>query len=221
MRSAWIRRRPARQPSALCPAPQHAFAWLLIALTSCRDAPLEPTRAAPSSATTAAPAATLRWHAPASWQLEKAANSGHYRAKYTVPAQGDAPHPAELLITSHGTNSNSALDEELRSLQASFEGPESHAATRDERRVNGFEVTRLEVFGTYKFPMGPRTPKLKRAPAHVLKDKWRALGAAVVAPDRSTWFFQLIGPEDTVQAARSAFVTMVEALECTGCRAPR
>ncbi len=188
---------------------------------SCRDAPTEPLPAARVTSAQHKIEPSVVWRAPAGWQLEKAAPTGEYRAKYTVPAQGDAAHPAELLVTAHAKDARGALEDELRSLASSFEGPGSESVAREERDKDGFHLTHLDVAGTYRFPMGPRMGKSKRAAAHVLKENWRALGCAVVAPDRSAWFFRLVGPRDSVAAARSAFVTMVESLECRDCAPPR
>jgi hypothetical protein len=169
--------------------------------------------------TAAAPdAASLRWEAPASWALEKSAEKGLYRAKYTVPAQGDAPNPAEVLVTRVGKGAASELDAPLDELRSDFEGPEAAKAARRERTVRGFELRELEVAGSYKFPMGPRVKK--RAIAQVIKENWRGIGVGVRAPDGDLWFFRLVGPDDAVEAARSPFLAMLETLSAEGSKAP-
>lgn len=154
---------------------------------------------------------SLRWTAPASWSLEKAADSGRYRAKYTVPAQGNSEHPAEVLVTSLGVGAAEGLDAPLQELEADFGGPGAATPVRRTRRAGRFELRELEVAGTYKFPMGPR---LRNRPvAQVLKEGWRAIAVAVVAPDGERWFFRIVGPDDAVQAARSSFQAMIDGLE--------
>jgi hypothetical protein len=185
-----------------------AIAALLLA--ACSKTTPEPERSKDREAPVSS-APKLSWQAPASWQLEKAAGSGHYRAKYTIPAQGDAPHPAELLITSHGTGPAEELEKPLAELKRDFEGPSAANASTSTRTHRGFEIHELEVAGTYKFPMGPKVGK--RPAAQVMKENWRALGASVRAPNGELWFFRLVGPEDTVQAARSAFRSMLDQLE--------
>ena len=58
-------------------------------------------------------------------------------------------------------------------------------------------------------PMGPN----QRRAAHVIKENWRAIGAVVITEDRGRWFFRLVGPNDTVEGTRSAFMTMLEGLQ--------
>ncbi len=157
-------------------------------------------------------ATTLTWHAPASWTLEKSAPTGSYRAKYTIPAQGGAAHPAELLISTVGSDAGDA-DRSLADLRSDFEGAESeHPETRTVTK-NGFERRELEIAGTYKFPMGPKVGKKQRVAAQMLKEHWRAAAAAVKTPSGEWWFFRLVGPDDSVQAARSAFFAMLDGLE--------
>ncbi len=162
---------------------------------------------------TAAPVTQLAlvWHAPASWNLEKSAGNGLYRAKYIIPAQGDASNPAELLVTSIGAGAAAELDKPLAELRGDFEGPEVAAAPVRARQSHGFELRELEVPGTYKFPVGPRVGK--RVAATVMKERWRALGAGVRTPSGQLWFFRLVGPDDAVLAARSPFTAMFEQLE--------
>jgi hypothetical protein len=44
----------------------------------------------------------------------------------------------------------------------------------------------------------------------MVKENWRLLGAVVKTPDRGNWFFKLVGPNETVQAARATFRTLIE-----------
>jgi len=131
--------------------------------------------------------------------------------KYTIPAQGDAPHPAELLITSLGSGAATELDKPIAELKADFEGPEAAKAASRARKKGDFELRELEIAGTYKFAVGPKVGK--RVAAQVLKENWRGLGAGVRTARGELWFFRLVGPDDTVQAARSPFETMINQLE--------
>lgn len=182
---------------------------LLVGVVACSSRAPEPERhverAPPPTAT-----ASLRWDAPASWSLEKSAEKGRYRAKYVVPAQGNAEHPAEVLVSSLGKGDAAALDESFRELLSDFEGPGVADPIRREREVHGFTLRELEVAGTYKYPMGPRIKK--RAAAQVIKEGFRAIAVGVKAPDGELWFFRLVGPDDAVQAARSPFAAMMDSL---------
>ncbi|MBM4373877.1 MAG: hypothetical protein FJ095_02250 [Deltaproteobacteria bacterium] len=158
-------------------------------------------------------APTLAWSAPASWTLEKSAKKGLYRAKYVVPAQGDAPHPAEVLVTHLGKGEVGGLDAPLAELAADFEAP-TDGPRRAERTSRGFVLRELEVAGTYRFPMGPKVGK--RQVAQMMKPGWRALGVGVRAPTGELWFFRIVGPDDAVKASASPFRAMLEALEVRG-----
>jgi hypothetical protein len=153
---------------------------------------------------------TLAWSAPASWSLEKSADKGLYRAKYVVPAQGDAPHPAEVLVTYLGKGEADGLEAPLTELASDFEAL-NDGPRRAERSSRGFVLRELEVAGTYKYPMGPKVGK--RQVAQMMKPGWRALGVAVRSPTGELWFFRLVGPEDAVKAASSPFRAMLDGLE--------
>lgn len=181
---------------------------VLLGMASCESAPAEPTPSKPRAAPERAP--SLEWTAPPTWNVERTAESGEYRAKYSIPTSGDAKHPAELLVSRIG---NADVKERLDALLADFEGPGKEAAKRQELTVGDFTVTVLEVGATYKFPMGPPIGPNKKAPAHVIKDNWRAIGAGVTTKDRGNWFFRLVGPSDTVEGARSAFMAMLNGLK--------
>jgi hypothetical protein len=75
------------------------------------------------------------------------------------------------------------------------------------------QVAMLEVGATYKFPVGPRIGPKNKAPATVLKEHWRAIAYGVKTKDRGNWLLRMVGPDDTVAAARSSFRSMVEALK--------
>jgi hypothetical protein len=176
---------------------------------ACEERKIEPTSSRPVQ--TVKPAKTLEWTPPPTWNVERTAKSGEYRAKYTIPTTGDSKHPAELLVSKLGTGKKADVDAKLDALLAEFEGEGVKAAQRKELQVGDFVVKVLEVGATYKFPMGPVGPNQKRA-AHVIKDNWRAIGAGVETKDRGNWFFRFVGPNDTVEGSRSAFMAMLENL---------
>jgi hypothetical protein len=181
-------------------------------VTACEDKLDEPAPSPRRSTLqqSAKPIKTLTWTPPPTWNVERTAQRGEYRAKYSIPTAGDAKHPAELLVSKIGSAS---VDEKLSALLAEFEGEGVKKATREEMKVGDYTVKILEVGATYKFPMGPPMgPKGKRA-AHVIKENWRALAAGVETNDRGNWFFRLVGPNDTVEGARSAFIAMMKGLK--------
>lgn len=181
---------------------------MICALLACEQAPEEPAGTKPSRPLTRRK--PLEWAAPAGWNVERTAESGVYRAKYTIPTAGDAKHPAELLVWT--VDSAKDLDTERRDLTEAFEGKEVDPDT-ESLTVGDFDVKLTEIAGRYKFPVGPPMGKSKKRAAHMLKDDWRALLATVDAPTRGRWIFRMVGPDDTVQAARGAFRTMIQGLK--------
>lgn len=189
----------------------------MVACAGCSRRAPEPESMRASTAR-AAEVPSLSWSAPASWTLEKSADKGLYRAKYIVPAQGDAPHPAELLVTHLGRGEPSGLDAPLAELAADFELRGAAAPSPSEHERAGFLLREVEVAGTYKFPMGPKVGK--RQVAQMMKEGWRAMGVGVRTPTGELWFFRLVGPEETVKAAASPFRAMLERLEVPASSTP-
>ncbi len=179
------------------------------AALGCQQAPPEPDRSTSRGRVTTTSRA-LSWTIPPTWTVQRLAKRGEYRAKYEVPPQGNGKHPAELLVSHLGRGSNADVSKKLAELAAQFEGAVAKSPKREQLKVGNFTVEWLNIGGTYKFPMGPPMGRRKRHAAHVLKDNWRGLAAGVRTPKRGNWFFRMVGPEDTVQAARSAFRNMIE-----------
>jgi hypothetical protein len=176
---------------------------MLLLLLGCETTPEEPPpRATPPAST----AATLEWTAPPAWPAEKTAKTGEYRAKYNIPTQGDAKHPAVLLVQRFpGSKVAAAERDYLLALFEKTDGPKTTNKT-----VGTFEIELVEISGTYKFPMGPPMGKKRKHSAHVIKDDWRALTATINTKKKGYWFFRMVGPNDTIEGARSAFHAMVE-----------
>ncbi len=182
---------------------------LALGLCSCQDPPPEPAPAPSAQPATPARSKDLKWQAPAAWVLEKDAPSGNYRARYSIPSQGDAKLAAELLVQRF--TGPSQLEQERDYVVGLFEktdGPKTETGT-----AGALDITWVEIAGDYKFPMGPPMGKTRKHSAHVIKNDWTALMALVKTPQHGHWFFRIVGPDDTVAAARSAFRSMIEALE--------
>jgi hypothetical protein len=183
----------------------------MLAALGCDQAPEEPAPA--SSVPTVSSAPQLIWQAPPTWNVERTAEHGEYRAKYQIPSAGNAKHEAEVLVRYLGRGSKADVTTAIDELLSDFEGPGSMNPTRESFEVGSMKVTMLEVGATYKFPMGPRIGPKKKAPAQVIKDNWRAIAYGVKTTDRGSWFFRMVGPNDAVVAARSSFRAMIEGLK--------
>ena len=78
--------------------------------------------------------------------------------------------------------------------------------------VGSFKVETVEVKGTYKIDLGPKLGPGKRPPAQMVRENYRLVGAVVKTPDRGNWFFKMVGPDESVLAAKSAFRAMLESV---------
>lgn len=180
---------------------------------ACEQAPPEPLPASVGTRTRTAPRDPgWTWTVPASWTTEKTATSGRYRAKYRVPPAGDDVHPAEVLVERVGRGSAEDLDESLRRWRDAFESLAPETGREDQLTAGGVRIRMVELAGTYKFPMGPPLGPGGRHAAHVLKPGWRGIGAGVHTPRGELFWFRLVGPDDTVAAARSAMLALLKSI---------
>jgi hypothetical protein len=185
-----------------------------LACTGCDRAPPEPEHDPDAAAGPQASAPTdLHWKVPPTWDVERTADHGLYRAKYKIPAAGDAKHQAEVMVQRLGRGPKAEVAPKLEEFLGSFEGPGSKEPKREKFSVRGMEVELVEVAATYKFPMMPPMGPQKKTMAHVLKDNWRGIMAGVKAGDRGNWVFQMVGPDDSVAASRSAFRSVLDSIE--------
>lgn len=76
--------------------------------------------------------------------------------------------------------------------------------TRAVRQVGGFQVTTLEVSGTYDGGMSSTGPESAHA-------GWSLLGA-VVETSGPFYFFKMVGPSEAVHAAKPSFETLINSL---------
>jgi hypothetical protein len=187
--------------------------WLIV-LPACEQAAPEPSSGSSSRPAKAQPAKkskALHWVAPPAWQLERTADTGTYRAKYRIEASGGSKHGGDALVSRLSPASEPT--QQLDAFLKEFEGEGVAAAKREQFSVGTLKVHLLEVGATFRFGVGPAMGEKKKRAAHVLKSNWRGLVAVVVTPERGNWLFRLVGPNDTVEAARAGFRAMVESVK--------
>jgi hypothetical protein len=159
--------------------------------------PISPTSADSSFAPDESPPA-LAWSAPRGWEV--AANRSPMRlATYRVPGTAGG---AELTVTRAGGSTADNLERWVGQFDAA--GPDK----RTERTVGGFRVSMLEVGGTYEGGM-------TKAGSETAHPGWALLGA-VVETDGPFYFFKMVGPADTVRAARPAFDALLGSVHKPG-----
>lgn len=171
------------------------LAALLLVLAACSKTP-EPTPD-PTPATTTATTTTqsakpeakdkeIAWDAPSSWQTMPNA-SAMRKATYKI---GD---DTELTV--------SAAAGGVEANVKRWAGQFGDAAPKTEKRkVNGLDVTIVEIKGPYQGMGGPK------------KDGYMLLGAVVDGGGQMQTFFKMTGPEKVVSGARPDFEKLVSSL---------
>lgn len=151
--------------------------------------------------------AGLSWTVPEAWQT--GAQRQMRAATYLIAAASDEAEGAECAVFYFGTGQGGDVDANVERWIAQFEQPDGSASDKvaktSQLEVDGLNVTRVEVKGTYTASMGP----LSGATAN--KENYQLLGAIVEGPQGAV-FFKLTGPEQVVGAARSGFDAMLKSV---------
>ena len=141
----------------------------------------------------------ISWTPPATWKAD--APRQMRAATYLVaPAKGDTDS-GECGVFYFGEGQGGGVDANIDRWVGQFEG--AKAPLRKKEKLGAFEVTTVEVDGTFASsmggPMGPKTPK----------PGFKLLGAIVEGP-KGNVFFKFTGPAKTVEAARGDFLKMLK-----------
>ncbi|WP_437594611.1 hypothetical protein [Sorangium sp. So ce1000] len=183
---------------------------MALLVSACSRTPAEPE---PPPAVSSAPAvAPLAWDVPGSWAALDVPRAGPSKAVYKVPRAANDKEDAEVQVLSFGLGNKGDVDARFREWFAQFDGDVGSKARRASFEVRGMRVELVEVAGTYKIALGPQAGAGKRSPVEMVKDHYRLIGAAVTTPDRGSWFFRIVGPDETVQSARSAFRSVIDSV---------
>lgn len=143
----------------------------------------------------------LSWTPPATWKAD--APRPMREATYLIaPAKGDTDS-AECGVFYFGQGQGGGVDANVDRWVSQFES--TKAPVRKKEKLGGFDVTTIEVDGTYASsmggPMGPKTPK----------PGFKLMGAIVEGP-KGNVFFKLTGPAKTLEGARADFTKMLKSL---------
>jgi len=186
------------------------LALLALAAAACRDKPQEISTPAMSAAPSPA-VAPLVYEVPGTWTKMGDSQSSAKRALFKVPKAGADTEDAELTTYFFGTGSQGDPDKIFKEWFDQLDG--NAAATAERKSFDGAagKVDTIDVMGTYKVSLGPPVGPRKKSPMQMVKEKWRLYAAVVRTRDRGNWFFKLVGPDETVQAAKNALRTALEA----------
>jgi hypothetical protein len=151
--------------------------------------------------------AGLSWTVPEAWQT--GAERPMRAATYLIGPESGEADGAECAVFYFGTGQGGDVDANVERWIAQFEQPDGSASEKaaktSQLEVDGLNVTRVEVTGTYTASMGPMSG------AKTNKENYQLLGAIVEGPQGAV-FFKLTGPEQEVGGARSSFDAMLKSV---------
>lgn len=170
--------------------------WLLVFLCAC-SRQQEPTGGStqgqqpdPSASAAASAPKEIAWDAPASWTAGTN-TSAIRKATYRIPAAGGDSDDTQLTVTTAG----GTVDANIERWKGQFKYPD---LKRSNMEAHGVKITFVEIRGTYLEGTDPKTGRV-------------LLGAiAETQPDLT--FFKMVGPEKTVDAAKTDFFHLADSI---------
>lgn len=185
-------------------------AGALLGAAACSERAPEPTSTA--SATRSGGLEPVIWTTPPTWPMTESSPSKPRRAGYKVPPTGNDKEDGELLVLFFGTGANGDRDKQWDPWFEQFDGAPKESATRDAFDAPAGRVETFEFKGSYKLNLGQQRPGMKKSPVQMVKHDFRMIGAVVKTESRGNWFFRLVGPDETVLAAKDAYLSMLRAV---------
>ncbi len=158
-----------------------------------------------ASAAFADAAAGISWKMPESWKADppRPMRAATYKV---APAKGDSEE-AECGVFFFGAGQGGSVQANVDRWVGQFEG--AKAPEQKKEKIAGFEVTTIELEGTYAQAsmMAPNAPKTPHP-------GYKLVGVIVEAPQGPV-FFKLTGPKKTVDAAKPDLTKMIKLLTKT------
>lgn len=188
------------------------FALLAGLMVACSKQPAE-LESSPARDTSSGPAVSpLTWAIPLPWTVLDVPRTGPRKAAYRVDKVGADKEDATVDVTFFGTGAQGDVEKNFKEWLSQFDGNVGAAAKREHLLLeSGLEVELVDTPpGTFKVALTPPVGPKKRPPVQMVKNGWRMHAAAVKTKDRGTWFFRMVGPDETVQAGRAGFRNMLE-----------
>jgi hypothetical protein len=146
----------------------------------------------------------LTWTAPAPF-TKRTPKSSMRAAEYGI--EGDTA--SELGVFYFGADQGGSIDANMERWIGQFTQPDGSKtkAKRDERTVNGIDVSLVEATGTFSGGMG-----MPGGPAPQAQENSMLLAAIAKGPNGPV-FFKLTGPKAAVEHAREGFEKLVGSLK--------
>jgi hypothetical protein len=157
----------------------------------------------------AAPAATLKYTAPAGWTVKTPASSMRV-AEFTVPKVSGDKDDASLVVYFFGANGGGTVQANVDRWISQMSQPDGKAskdlAKTATMTVNGLKVSTVDVSGTFVAEMSPGSAE------HFNYPGWR-LRAAVVETSGGVYYVKLTGPAATVAKNEAAYTAFLQSLK--------
>ena len=144
-----------------------------------------------------------------SWKKPDKPGSRIIEREFAIPpSKGDKAAGRLTMMRSGGS-----LKQNIERWFGQFNQPDGKA-TKDvakvsEKKINGQEVTIVDIAGTFKESMGggPFSPGKT-----VMREDYRMLGGIVQTKTAGQYFFKLYGPKKTIDDAEAAYVKMMDSV---------
>jgi hypothetical protein len=160
----------------------------------------------PPAAGSGSGATGMTWELPGGW-IEETPSSAMRKAQYRVPGSGG---DGECLVFYFGPGQGGDAEANAVRWASQFMQPDGtnpvDKMKTDHFEVGDIHVMKVETSGTYVSGGPMMGGGQQENPDYML------LGAIASGPD-ANWFFKFTGPEETVNAQREAFDTMLRSLK--------
>lgn len=133
-------------------------------------------------------------------------SSSMRKAQFMLPRAAGDPEDAELVVFYFGAGQGGSVEANLQRWYGQFTQPDSSPSAEKARTahdvVDGMNLTTVDLSGTYLGSMMPGTEAQN-------KPNFRMLAAVLETPQGS-YFFKLVGPEQTVAHWANSFSEFVK-----------
>jgi len=151
----------------------------------------------------------LKYTVPSHW-VEVPVRSGLRAAQYRLPRAAGDSEDGEVAVFSPGIGGD--VEANIARWRGQFTAPDGgplpdEAAVRQAMQVNGLQVTLLDVAGRYN----PGAGMMMSGSAPAIKEQYRMFAVIVETPDGPR-FIKAVGPQETMNQHRAAFLDFVRSL---------
>lgn len=148
----------------------------------------------------------LHFTAPDGWISEQP-SSAMRQSQYRLPGQNGAGDAEVAVFTGIGGSAQANVDRWIHQFTKPDGSPVGDAAQVQKKKVGTYEVTEVDVSGTYTAAMGP----MMGGGSAAKHPDYRMI-AAVIETGQGPWFVKMTGPAPTVAHWKDSFDQFLESL---------